>query len=64
MAEMHIARLQSDYESEKRTRAEVNRLIFEKLDRHMQQTQTIEKRIYMGIGLLIGISWLLQYIHH
>lgn len=62
MCELHICRLQSDYESEKRTRAEINKEIFRQLGDNAERTRKIENRIYMAIGALVVVSWVLQIL--
>lgn len=60
LMEQSIARVQSDYESEKRTRAEVNKELFaqlRELTREQQKTATIQEKI------LEDTTWGLKAVH-
>lgn len=58
--EAEIGRLQSDRESEKGTRARTNALIHQRLDAIDQQQRKLERIIWMGMGALAALQFILR----
>lgn len=58
--EVQVGRIVSDIESEKATRARVNEDIIDKLDKMDTAQRRTEKILYMGLGALAVLQFILH----
>lgn len=60
--ESRIKRIESDIESEKRTRANANALINAKLDKQSEHMSKQDKIVYIGLGIVGALQFLAPYV--
>lgn len=58
--EAQMGRIVSDIESEKRTRADTNKFVTDKLDKIADRIAGIERKIWMAVGALAFLSLCIQ----
>ncbi|MBU6390611.1 hypothetical protein KGQ31_03640 [Patescibacteria group bacterium] len=57
---LQIERLVSDAESEKRTRSEMNRELFKKLDKWDERFRSIERKVWIAVGAVGALEIVLR----
>lgn len=64
MLESEVGRLQSDYESEKGTRARANADILAELKLIRSDVEAMQRKIWMAIGGVGAVTWLIEFLKH
>lgn len=62
--EIQQARFVSDLESEKGTRVRINAQLDNDIRSLGTRMSAVEKSVWMGVGILIAVQVLLNYLHH
>lgn len=63
MLEGEVGRLQSDYVSEKDTRARANKDLLDEIKGIRTDVNEIQKRMWMAVGAIAMVTWLIQIFH-